>query len=135
MKVGVSLKIDVTKLDKSRFFRGEKGTYLDVTAFIDLDGEDQYGNAGFLTQSMSQEERQAGYQMPIIGNSKIFFRDNNNQNMQQAPQRQAPQQQQPRQYQQAPQQAPQQVPQSQYQQQPQGQQQAPHDDFDEDIGF
>jgi hypothetical protein len=129
MKIGVSLKIDVTKLDKSRFFRGEKGTYLDVTAFIDLDSEDQYGNAGFLTQSMSQEERQAGYQMPIIGNSKIFFRENNNQNMQQAPQRQAPQQQQPRQYQQAPQQQqpPQQAPQSQYQPQ--------NNDFDEDIGF
>ena len=131
MKIGVSLKIDVTKLDKSRFFRGEKGTYLDVTAFIDLDSEDQYGNAGFLTQSMSQEERQAGYQMPIIGNSKIFFRDNN-QNMQQAPQQQAPQQAPQSQYQQAPQQqAPQQAPQSQYQQQGQPQ----NNDFDEDIGF
>ena len=133
MKIGVSLKIDVTKLDKSRFFRGEKGTYLDVTAVIDLDSEDQYGNAGFLTQSMSQEERQSGYQMPIIGNSKIFFRDNNNQNMQQAPQRQAPQQQ-PRQR--APQyQQPQQPAQQQQVQQQQSQPVPNSSEFEDDIPF
>lgn len=31
MKIGVNLKIDVTKLDKSRFFKGAKGTYADLS--------------------------------------------------------------------------------------------------------
>lgn len=110
MKVGVNLKIDVSKLDKSRFFRGQKGIYADITAFIDLDQEDQYGNSGFLTQSMSADERQAGVQMPIIGNSKIFYK--NSQQSYQAPrQAQQPPQQQPAQYSQPAQQPMHQAPQ------------------------
>jgi hypothetical protein len=75
MKIGLSLKIDVTKLDKSRFFKGDKGTYVDLTTFIDLDELDQYGNNGFITQSTSKEERQNGVQLPILGNSKVFFKE------------------------------------------------------------
>ena len=37
MKIGVNLKIDVTKIDKSRLFNGEKGTYLNLSTFIDID--------------------------------------------------------------------------------------------------
>jgi len=88
MKVGVSLKIDVTKLDKSRFFKGNNGAvYADLTGFIDLDQEDQYGNHGFLTQSIKKEERDAGLKLPILGNSKVFYKDQS----QQAPMQQAPQ--------------------------------------------
>jgi hypothetical protein len=75
MKIGLSLKIDVTKLDKSRFFKGDKGTYVDLTTFIDLDELDQYGNNGFITQSTSKEERQNGVKLPILGNSKVFFKE------------------------------------------------------------
>ena len=39
-RIGVSVKIDVLKIEKARLFRGAKGTYLDTTVFIDLD-EDQ----------------------------------------------------------------------------------------------
>jgi len=35
MKIGVNLKIDVTKLDKSRFFKGAKGTYADLSVYLD----------------------------------------------------------------------------------------------------
>ena len=59
-KVGVSLKIDVTKIDKARLFKGQKGTYLDATVFIDLCEADQYGNHGMITQDVSKEERQQG---------------------------------------------------------------------------
>ena len=48
-KVGVSLKIDVSKIDKARLFKGQKGIYLDATVFIDLDQLDQYGNSGMVT--------------------------------------------------------------------------------------
>jgi len=84
MKIGVSLSIDVTKIDKARLHKGTKGTYLDVTTFIDLDNKDQYGNNGFVAHSKKEGEQG---NTPILGNCKIFWSD-----AQQAPQ-QAPQQQ------------------------------------------
>jgi len=72
-KVAVSIKIDVTKIDKSRLFKGEKGTYLDLTTFIDLDEKDQYGNNGFISQSVSKDEKAQGVQTPILGNSRVFW--------------------------------------------------------------
>jgi hypothetical protein len=74
-KIGVSLKIDVSKIDKDRLFKGSKGTYLDATAFIDLDEMDQYGNSGMITQDVTKEEKDAGTKGPILGNSKIFWKD------------------------------------------------------------
>jgi hypothetical protein len=75
MKLGLSIKIDVTKIDKARLFQGEKGTYLDLTTFIDTEQEGQYGDHGFISQSVSKEEREAKVQMPILGNVKVFFSD------------------------------------------------------------
>lgn len=74
-KVGVSLKLDVTKMDKARFFKGNKGTYCDCTVFIDLDEPDQYGNSGMITQDVTKEERDAGTKGPILGNAKVFWKD------------------------------------------------------------
>jgi hypothetical protein len=79
MKIGVSLKIDVTKIEKARLYKGEKGTYLDCIAFIDIDQKDQYGNNGFIAQSVTKEEKVAGMQGPILGNSRVFFQDSNGQ--------------------------------------------------------
>ncbi len=73
MKIGISIKLDVSKIDKSRLFKGEKGTYLDLTTFIDTDQQDQYGNNGFICQSVTKEERNAGVQTPILGNTKVFY--------------------------------------------------------------
>jgi hypothetical protein len=84
-KIGVSFKIDVTKIDKARLYVGKKGTYLDATVFIDLDELDQYGNSGMISQSVSQEERQAGTKGEVLGDSKVFWRDEG-----QAPQARAP---------------------------------------------
>ncbi len=74
-KIGISIKIDVTKIDKERLFQGQKGTYLDLSTFIDLDNEDQYGNHGFISQSVTKEEREQNIQTPILGNCKVFFND------------------------------------------------------------
>jgi hypothetical protein len=84
-KIGVSFKIDVTKIDKARLYVGQKGKYLDATVFIDLDELDQYGNSGRITQDVSKEERQAGTKGAILGDSKVFWRDEG-----QAPQARAP---------------------------------------------
>lgn len=73
MKIGLSVKIDVTKIDKSRLFKGEKGTYLDLTTFIDTSNPGEYGDHGFITQSPTKEEREAKTKMPILGNVKVFY--------------------------------------------------------------
>ena len=72
-KLGISIKIDVNKIDKSRLFKGEKGTYLDLTTFIDTENEGQYGDHGFISQSVTKEEREQSVQTPILGNVKVFF--------------------------------------------------------------
>src|SRR5690554_1735283 len=84
-KVGVRLKIDVSKIDKARLFKGQKGVYLDATCFIDLDEKGQYGDNGMVTQDVSKEEREQGVKGPILGNVTVFYRDDQ-------PQQQAPQQ-------------------------------------------
>jgi len=82
MKIGISIKLDVSKIDKSRLFKGDKGTYLDLTTFIDLDQQDQYGNNGFIAQSVTKEERERGEQGAILGNSKVFYKEGGQQQAQ-----------------------------------------------------
>lgn len=84
-KVGVRIKLNVSQIDKARLFRGQKGVYLDATAFIDLDEKGQYGDNGMVTQDVSKEEREQGVKGPILGNVTVFYRDDQ-------PQQQAPQQ-------------------------------------------
>lgn len=69
-KIGVSLKIDVTKLDKARFHIGKKGTYADLTVFINLDEQDQYKQNGLIKQSTEKGEE---VEMPILGGASIFW--------------------------------------------------------------
>ena len=86
---GVNLKIDVSKIQKEHLFKGEKGTYLDLTAFINVDEQGQYGDNGMITQNWKDQQKGEG---PILGNVKVFWRDDGQQ-AQQAPQRRpAPQQ-------------------------------------------
>lgn len=73
MKVGLSVRIDVTKIDKERLYKGEKGTYLDLTTFVDTASQDQYENNGFISQSVDKEEREKGVKTPILGNVKVFY--------------------------------------------------------------
>lgn len=117
-KIGVSLKINVSQIDKMRLFKGQKGQYLDATVFIDINDLDQYGNSGMITQDVSKDEKQQGVKGNILGNCKVFWNDSG-----QAPQ-QAQQQQAPQQRQQAPQ-----------HQQPQQQNNGFNDSFDDDIPF
>ena len=91
MKIGIEIKIDVTKIEKARLYQGEKGTYLTITSFVDTDNQDQYGNNGMVTHKKEQNEERA----PILGNSKVFWTDGAQ--YQPAPQQRAPQPQQPQQ--------------------------------------
>ena len=85
MKVGISVRIDVTKIDKSRLYKGAKGTYLDLTTFVDTETADQYENHGFISQSVNKEERDANVQTPILGNCKVFYTDGQTQQATQPP--------------------------------------------------
>lgn len=76
-KIGVRIKLDVSKINKELLFKGSKGTYLDATAFIDVNEVDQYGNNGMVTQDVSQEARANGDKGPILGNIKVFWKDGN----------------------------------------------------------
>jgi len=73
MKIGISIKIDVAKIDKNRIFHGQKGKYIDLTTFIDTDSPSRYGDHGFISQSVSKEEKAQGVQTPILGHSKVFW--------------------------------------------------------------
>lgn len=79
MKIGVELKIDVTKIDKSKIFPGKKGKYLTMTAFIDTENQGQYGDNGMITHKKDEGEQQAA----ILGNATVFWKDEAQQ--QQAP--------------------------------------------------
>ena len=127
-KVALSLNINLSAVDQARLFQGAKGQYLDATIFVELDELDQYGNSGMITQNVTKEEKAQGVKGAILGNGKLFWKENG-----QAPQPKAqgggfqPQQQQ-QQNQFAPQQqqqsqfAPQQQNQSQFNQAPPQQQ-------------
>ena len=111
-KIGVNISIDVTKLNKQLFVKGTKGTYANLTVFIDPDNKDQYGNNGGVKQDHKDADSK---QQPFIGNARVFWQE--------------PSQQQPGGFQQ---------PQFQPQQQgftPQQPQQQPDFDPSEDIPF
>lgn len=78
MKLGISIRIDVTKIEKERLYKGKKGTYLDLTTFIDTEETDEYENNGFISQSVTKEEREQKTQTPILGNCKVFYKDGTN---------------------------------------------------------
>lgn len=72
MKYGVRLKLDVSKILKEHLYRGQKGTYLDATLFLNVDEKDQYDNNGMITQSWKDQAKGEG---PILGNVKVFWSD------------------------------------------------------------
>jgi len=74
MKIGMNIKIDVTKLDKDRLYQGKKGKYADLKAFIDTEQVGEYGDNGTVSQSTSKEERDNGVKMPVCGNVRVFYK-------------------------------------------------------------
>jgi hypothetical protein len=71
MATNLSIKLDVTKIEKAKLFKGEKGTYLDATIIM-KDEPDQYGNVGMIVQNTTEDERKAGVKGTILGNVKYI---------------------------------------------------------------
>jgi len=63
------LSLDVSKIDKSKLFKGKKGVYLNAAVLL-KDESDQYGNDGMIVQDVSKEEREQGIKGAILGNGK-----------------------------------------------------------------
>ena len=69
MSQKISIKVDVTKLLKEHFFKGKKGTYVDLLLIPTPDSE--YG-AFMCVQDLPRELRDAGTKGPILGNAKYL---------------------------------------------------------------
>ena len=67
----ITLKINVTRIDKNLLYKGKSGTYLDIVLFENKNGVGQFGDTHFATQSVSKEQRLAGVKGPIIGNATV----------------------------------------------------------------
>lgn len=61
--------IDISKIRKERFYKGKKSDYMNITIFIN-DDADNYGNNGFIIESLSKDERDQGIKGNIVGNVK-----------------------------------------------------------------
>lgn len=66
----IAIKIATAKIDKTHLYEGKTGKFLDILLMENKDGVDQYGNAGFVIQSVSKEAKARGEKGPIIGNWK-----------------------------------------------------------------
>ena len=73
MNLGVRLKINLSKLDKSAFYEGKAGKWLDATVFLDPDNVDQYGNNGGIQQDLPAPRRERGERGEYIGNCRVFW--------------------------------------------------------------
>jgi len=68
----VSLSIDVTKIDKSKLYKGEKGTYLNLDVWIDEEADEDWKKVS-ANQSQTKEEREAKQKKNYVGNGKLVF--------------------------------------------------------------
>jgi len=65
----IRVKIDVSKIDKSRLFKGQKGTYLDIT-LLPMKELGKFGDTHMVVQDVSKEDREKGVKGAILGNAK-----------------------------------------------------------------
>jgi hypothetical protein len=64
----ISLSIKTEKLEKEHIIAGKNGKIVAVVLFENKDGKNQYGDDGYVVQSVSKEAREAGVRGPIVGN-------------------------------------------------------------------
>ena len=64
----ITARIDVTKIEKERLYKGKKGTYLDIVLIPTPNAK--YEQTHMVVQSISQDERKSGIKGNILGNAK-----------------------------------------------------------------
>jgi hypothetical protein len=68
----LKLKIDVSKIDKTKLYKGSKGNYLDLDVWINEDEEQDWKKVS-VNQSLSKEERDAKAQKVFCGSGELKF--------------------------------------------------------------
>lgn len=76
MSATITFSIDLSKIDKSKVIQGKKGTYYNLTAFVN-EQVDQYGNNVAIATGLTKEEREAGAKTHYLGNGKVISTDGN----------------------------------------------------------
>ena len=71
----ITFSIDLTKIDKSRIKEVQKkdgttGKFLNLVMMTN-EQPDQYGNDGFIAESVTKDEKEAGKRGTILGNCKV----------------------------------------------------------------
>ena len=66
----IRIKLTKEKLKQELFYKGAKGTYIDLTLLENKNGTDEYGNDWMVIQDISKEARERGEKGPIVGNGK-----------------------------------------------------------------
>ncbi len=67
----INASIDVTKIPKDALVTGKKGTYANVTVFIN--DETRFGNNASIAMSQSKEQREAGDPKIYLGNGRVVY--------------------------------------------------------------
>lgn len=70
----VNASLDLTKIEKSKIIKGKKGSYINITMFIN-DDVDQYGNNASVIVSQTKEEREAKTPRVYLGNGRTLNKD------------------------------------------------------------
>lgn len=65
----ITLKIDVTKIEKPRLYKGEKGIYLNAVLIPTPNSEH---SDYMIVQEVTKQERKDGVKGAIIGNAKNY---------------------------------------------------------------
>ena len=68
----ITVRIDVTQIDKSRLYQGKKGNYLDIVLIPTPNAK--YKQTHMVVQSVSKEERDQEIKGNILGNAKEIER-------------------------------------------------------------
>lgn len=77
-----NFKINVTKINKSKLFKGENGTYLNGTLILN----DEQKGEGFIVEQQTKDERDKKERGNILGNFKLIeIKENNNTQEQKQP--------------------------------------------------
>jgi hypothetical protein len=69
MSTILNASLDLTKIEKSKIVKGKKGSYINVTVFIN-DEPDQFGNNASIIMSQTKEERDSKATRVYLGNGK-----------------------------------------------------------------
>ncbi len=71
MSAIINFSINLESIPKELVIKGKKGSYVNLTAFVN--DETKYGNNTSVSLAQSQEEREAGEKRTYIGNGKVSW--------------------------------------------------------------